>query len=197
MTRPIAALTLAALLSGAVAGTSLNDALADDTNSPATEASLMPVSAAASAAAATAADPSQATGFVHTAGRHFVGPDGTPFAIRGINLGNWLVPEGYMFKFRRMHAPKEINVLIERLIGPAEAKEFWDIFRENYVTEDDIRYLKAAGFNTVRVPLHYALFVDPSRAPGDPGYYDGPGYRLLDRVIGWCRTAGLKVIVDL
>lgn len=140
-----------------------------------------------------AAEANAATGFVHTAGRHFVGPDGTPFAIRGINLGNWLVPEGYMFKFRRMHAPKEINLLIERLIGPADAKAFWEVFRENYVTEDDIRYLKAAGFNTVRVPLHYALFMEAS----DPGKFDGPGYRLLDRVIGWCRAAGLKVIVDL
>lgn len=146
-----------------------------------------------SASSRAATDQPAATGFVHTAGRHFVGPDGTPFAIRGINLGNWLVPEGYMFKFRRMHAPKEINRLIERLVGPATAKEFWDSFRENYITEDDIRFIKAAGFNTVRVPLHYALFVDPE----DPGRYDGPGYRLLDRVIGWSRAAGLKVIIDL
>ena len=197
MTRPIVALALTALLGGAVAGTSLNEALADDATPQATEAGLAAVSASAAEAAVTAADPSHATGFVHTSGRHFVGPDGTPFAIRGINLGNWLVPEGYMFKFRRMHAPKEINVLIERLIGPEDAKAFWDIFRENYVTEDDIRYLKAAGFNTVRVPLHYALFVDPNVGPDDPSRYDGPGYRLLDRVIGWCRTAGLKVIVDL
>jgi hypothetical protein len=141
----------------------------------------------------TPASMAQATGYVHTAGKHFVGPDGTPFVIRGINLGNWLVPEGYMFKFRRMHAPKEINRLIERLVGPATAAEFWDIFRENYVTEDDIRFIKAAGFNTVRVPLHYALFMDLA----DPSRYDGPGYRLLDRVIAWSRAAGLKVIVDL
>ena len=143
-----------------------------------------------------------ATGFVHTAGRHFVGPDGTPFAIRGINLGNWLVPEGYMFKFRRMHAPKEINALIERLVGPADAKEFWDTFRENFVTEDDIRFLKAVGFNTIRVPLHYALFLDSSAdaqagTEDDASKYSGPGYRLLDRLIGWCRVAGIKVIIDL
>jgi len=147
-------------------------------------------------AGARADDSSQtgaATGFVHTDGKHFVGPDGTPFAIHGINLGNWLVPEGYMFKFRRMHAPKEINLLIERLIGPADAKEFWQVFRETYVTEDDIRFLKAAGFNTVRVPLHYALFVDPN----DPSHYTGEGYRLLDQLIGWAHAAGLKVIVDL
>jgi len=133
------------------------------------------------------------TGFIRTEGRHFVTPDGEPFAIRGINLGNWLVPEGYMFKFRRAHAPREINALIEYLIGPAEAAAFWTKFRENYITEDDIRFIKAAGFNTVRVPLHYALFVDRT----DTSTFDGPGYRLLDRLIGWCRTAGLKVIIDM
>jgi len=190
----IASLAVTLLLGSAVVGFQSDAALAQDAVAPdggATPAIMAP--GGTPHPDDPDAENSAATGFVHTAGKHFVGPDGTPFQIRGINLGNWLVPEGYMFKFRRMHAPKEINALIERLIGPADTKEFWDVFRETYVTEEDIRFLKAAGFNTVRVPLHYALFIDPN----DPSQYDGPGYRLLDRVIGWCRTAGLKVIVDL
>lgn len=193
MTRPTAstALVLTVLLSGAALGFLSGKTRADGITPSGIETATAAAMAGETAAAGN--DRGEATGFVHTAGRHFVGPDGTPFAIRGINLGNWLVPEGYMFKFRRMHAPKEINLLIERLVGPADAKAFWDSFRETYVTEEDIRYLKAAGFNTVRVPLHYALFMDPQ----DPSRFEGPGYRLLDRLIGWCRTAGLKVIVDL
>ena len=30
------------------------------------------------------------------------------FDVKGINLGNWLVPEGYMFKFTRAPSPSEI-----------------------------------------------------------------------------------------
>ncbi len=141
-------------------------------------------------AAATAPD-----GFIHAAGTGLVDGDGKPFAVKGINLGNWLVPEGYMFKFTQARAPKEIAAVIERLIGREDAARFWDTFRDVYVGEDDINFIKAAGFNTVRVPLHWGMFV----AEGGDGadHFDGPGWLLLDRLIAWCRTYGLRVIIDL
>ncbi len=154
---------------------------------------LLAITSLAGQAVADSAANAATAGFIHTDGKRFVGPDGKTFTIRGINLGNWLVPEGYMFKFRVAHAPHEINALIEHVLGPEEAARFWETFRENYVTEDDIRFIKAAGFNTIRVPLHYALFVDRT----DPTKFAGPGYALLDRVIGWSRAAGLKVIIDM
>ena len=33
-------------------------------------------------------------GFVSVRGRDLVGPDGRPLMLRGIGLGNWLLPEG-------------------------------------------------------------------------------------------------------
>jgi hypothetical protein len=39
--------------------------------------------------------------FIRAEGTHLVDGNGARFAIKGINLGNWLVPEGYMFKFKR------------------------------------------------------------------------------------------------
>ena len=38
--------------------------------------------------------------FVTTRGKEFIAPSGRPLLLRGINLGNWLMPEGYMFKFK-------------------------------------------------------------------------------------------------
>src|SRR6202041_520119 len=52
-----------------------------------------------------------------------------------------------------------------------------------------------AGFNTVRVPLNWRLFVAPGN--GSATRFEGPGWALLDRLVGWCRDAGLRVIVDL
>lgn len=121
---------------------------------------------------------------------------GEHFAIRGINLGNWLVPEGYMFQFRRARSPREIAAVVEALVGPESASRFWDTFRDVYIAEDDIRFIKAAGFNTVRVPLHWNLFVVPGEG-GAADRFEGPGWRLLDRLIAWCRAADLRVIVDL
>src|ERR1700678_1112595 len=133
--------------------------------------------------------------FIRAEGTPLVDGHGARFAIKGINLGNWLVPEGYMFKFKRARSPAEIADVIEALIGPEDAARFWTKFRDVYITEEDIRFIKAAGFNTVRVPLHWRLFVEP----GDEGTdrFEGPGWALIDRLVGWCREAGLHVILDL
>jgi endoglucanase len=136
--------------------------------------------------------------FIHADGAQLVDGQGERFAVKGINLGNWLVPEGYMFRFARKRAPSEIAEVIEALVGPEEAARFWGAFREDYVTQADIRFIKAAGFNTVRVPLHWRLFVAPGAADdGSADTFEGPGWALLDALVGWCREAGLRVIVDL
>ena len=139
-----------------------------------------------------------APNFIHAQGTQLVDGEGERFAVKGINLGNWLVPEGYMFKFARKRAPAEIADVIEALVGREEASRFWAAFREDYVTQADIRFIKAAGFNTVRVPLHWRLFVTPGAAEDGSGdTFAGQGWSLLDRLVGWCRDAGLRVIVDL
>jgi len=132
-------------------------------------------------------------GFVGIEGKQFVTPDGAPLRLRGINLGNWMVPEGYMFKFDRATSPKLIYTAIEQLVGERAAREFWTKFRDTYISRDDIRYIKSLGFNSIRVPLHYRLFVSER----DSRTLEGPGYALLDRLVAWCREAGLYVILDM
>jgi endoglucanase len=141
---------------------------------------------------------SAAPNFIRAEGTHLVDADGARFAVKGINLGNWLVPEGYMFDFKRKRAPSEIADVIGALIGPQEAARFWQQFRADYIAEPDIRFIKAAGFNTVRVPLHWRLFVEPGDAEdGSADRFEGPGWALVDRLVQWCRDADLRVILDL
>jgi endoglucanase len=136
-----------------------------------------------------------ATDFIHADGRRLVDGHGATFAVRGINLGNWLVPEGYMFKFTRARSPTEIAGVIEALLGPADAAAFWAKFRDIYIAKEDVDFIKAAGFNTVRVPLNWRLFATPDDSGTEQ--FEGPGWALLDRLVQWCRDAGLRVIVDL
>ncbi len=137
--------------------------------------------------------PAAADGFVRVEGRRFVQPDGRTFLIKGINLGNWLMPEGYMFKFEKMKSPRQIEAVMERLLGPADAAAFWRRFRDSYITEADIRFIKSTGFNTIRVPLHWKHFV----TEGAPPRFEGEGYALIDRMIGWAKRAGLRVVMDM
>src|SRR3981081_3227696 len=71
--------------------------------------------------------------FVTTRGREFIAPGGRPLLLRGINLGNWLMPEGYMFKFKAANSPRLIQVVVNQLVGPDEAARFWKAYRDNYI----------------------------------------------------------------
>ncbi|QQS35404.1 MAG: cellulase family glycosylhydrolase [Ignavibacteriales bacterium] len=131
--------------------------------------------------------------FVTVDGKNFIDVEGKPILLKGINLGNWLVPEGYMFHFKSVNAPRMIYEFFNVLVGEDEANKFWNSFRENYITKEDIHYIKSLGFNSVRIPFNYRLFVTESP------YYElkGVGYELLDKAIKWCREENLYVILDM
>ena len=112
--------------------------------------------------------------FVTTRGKEFIAPSGRPLLLRGINLGNWLMPEGYMFKFKAANSPRLIQVVVNQLVGQDEARRFWKAYRDNYITDEDIKFIKQAGFNSVRVPFNYRLFV----AEGETQRLEGVGYGL-------------------
>ncbi len=137
--------------------------------------------------------PSSNLGFVRSEGNRIVDPNGGTILLRGVNLGNWLVPEGYMFKLETHTAAWQIDLLVKEMVGPAEARTFWEQYREAYITRADIAYLKAVGLNSVRVPFDFRLLT-----PEDsPELWTGPGWGLLDQVVAWCRLEGLYVILDM
>jgi aryl-phospho-beta-D-glucosidase BglC (GH1 family) len=135
----------------------------------------------------------QTNAFVTTRGTDIVLPDGTPILLRGINLGNWLVPEGYMFKFTHANSPRRINETFTQLLGPEETKKFWKLFRDNYITKEDIAFIKKSGLNSIRVPFNYRLFVSEDHNIR----FAGPGWEMLDRVIKWCTEENLYVVLDM
>jgi len=132
--------------------------------------------------------------FVQVKGHDLIKPDGEKLFIVGTNLGNWLNPEGYMFGFQRMNAPRQINDLFSHLVGPDAAAEFWQQFKDNYITRDDIEYIASTGANTIRLPFHYKLFTDEDYM-GLTSSQDG--FARIDSVVSWCRDANLYLILDM
>ncbi len=131
--------------------------------------------------------------FFKTDGRDVLDTAGNKIILKGINLGHWLVPEGYMFKFKKTNAPRFINEAFSQLIGPYEAAEFWKEFQNHYVTYDDIKFIKSIGFNSIRVPFHYKLFNDETYL----GNTESRGFELLDSLINWCKTENLYMVLDM
>ena len=131
--------------------------------------------------------------FVTTRGKDVVSPNGKPLLLKGINLGNWLLPEGYMFKFKTANSPRRIETVVNQLIGEEEGRRFWKTYHQSYITREDIKFIKESGFNSVRVPFSYRLFVTET----EPRRLEGEGYRLLDDVVAWCKSENLYVILDM
>src|ERR1051326_4641810 len=98
-----------------------------------------------------------------------------------------------MFKFKSANSPRLIQEVLNELVGEDEARRFWKSYRDSYITEDDIRFIKQSGFNSVRVLFDYRLFV----IDGEPRKLEGVGSELLDRVVAWSRKQGLYVVLDM
>jgi endoglucanase len=132
--------------------------------------------------------------FFSIKGKDIIGPDGKDFLIKGTNLGNWLVPEGYMFGFSHANSPRLIDETLKEWAGPDFTRHFWKKYLASYVTSEDIHYLKSLGMNSIRVPFNYRLFTDEEYL-GAHG--SSRGFALLDSLIRWCRTERLYVILDM
>ena len=126
--------------------------------------------------------------FARTDHKQIVDASGKPLLAHAINLGNWMVPEGYMWLFDGgPQSATEIRALVWELLGPEVSASFWQKYRESYITREDIALIHRAGFNTMRVPLHYALFESD----------DAEGFKLLDQLLAWSRAENLYVVLDL
>lgn len=131
--------------------------------------------------------------FVSVSGKNFIDRDGKVLHLKGIGIGNWLLPEGYMWEFKNASSPFYISMLMNQLVGEVEAAKFWKEFRNNFITQEDIRFIKKSGFNHIRIAFNYRLFVNSDY----PNKLEGEGYFLLKRVIDWCKQENLYVILDM
>ena len=133
-------------------------------------------------------------GFVTVRGKDLVLPDGKKFYIQGTNLGNWLNPEGYMFGFSRTNSAWMIDLMIKQAAGPDFAAAFWKKFKDNYITRQDIEFIRQQGANTIRLPFNYKLFTDEDYMGLTHGQ---DGFARIDSVVTWCRDNGLYLILDM
>ena len=137
---------------------------------------------------------SRVDGFLRAEGRTMVNGRGEEILLTGMGVGNWLVPEGYMWRFSgNYNSPRRIEGLVRDLCGSVYSTYFWKRFRENYITEKDIRAMAEAGFNSVRLPINWRILMED-----EPGItWKEEGFRLIDRFLDWCETWRLYVILDV
>ena len=167
----------------------------------------------------------QALSQLQANGPKIVDANGQEIILKGMGLGGWMLQEGYMMK----PGFGGTQGYVKRLLfnagqTNAQVEAFYQGWRDNFITKADIDYLAAKGFNCVRLPLHYELFltarqraVRVSVSKGTVPYsayvdslntwytknqlFTDPssleGIRLVNEVLSWCGGNRMYVVLDL
>ncbi|SHN16786.1 cellulase family glycosylhydrolase [Chitinophaga sp. CF418] len=142
---------------------------------------------------------SRGQGFLRAKGTQIVNQKGENVLLRGIGLGGWMLQEGYMLRVNGQGQQHKIRAGIESLIGPQRTQEFYDAWLENHTTKADIDSLKAWGFNSVRLPMHFNLYtlpVDKEPVAGQNTWLE-KGFAMTDSLLAWCKANHMYLILDL
>ena len=169
--------------------------------------------------------PTLAQSLLQASGPKIVNASGQEVLLKGMNLGGWMLQEGYMMKPGYGGTQGSIKKLLYNAgQSDTQVESFYQQWRDNFITRADINYIAAKGFNCVRLPMHYELFLTPSQRAvrndvikGTVSYssyvnsltdwyntgqlFTDPAsleaIRLIDRTLDWCGTNNMYVVLDL
>jgi endoglucanase len=176
-------------------------------------------------AAATAHAQTQSAPLLHAEGPKIVDAQKHEVLLQGMNLGGWLLQEGYMMKPGYGGTQGSVKkVLYQAGLSDAAVEKFYQQWRDNFITKADIDFIAQQGFNCIRLPLHYDLFLTPAQRAVRNGVIRGTvpyadylaklkewqqkgelfkepqqleAIRLIDKTLGWCAANKLYVVLDL
>lgn len=141
-----------------------------------------------------------AQGFLRAEGKKIVNENGENVILRGIGTGNWMLMEGYMMKTEGVAGTQhEFEQKLTETIGEEKTKEFFNTWLENHFTKTDVDSMKAWGFNSVRVAMHYKWFTPPIEEEIIPGNITWifKGFQMIDKLLSWCKANEMYLILDL
>ncbi|GGC31963.1 hypothetical protein GCM10011386_25090 [Parapedobacter defluvii] len=160
-------------------------------------------------------------------GNKVVNTQNEEVVLRAVGLGYWLLQEGYMLNpHDQSKAATQWQMkrnYYNQGLTEEQVETFYRQWRDNFITKKDIDYIASLGFNSVRLPMHYDLFLTPEqralrhsviRNPATLDTYthalaawndtgdlftkdDLDGFILIDRLLDWCAANNLYVVLDL
>jgi endoglucanase len=157
-------------------------------------------------------------------GTRIVNASNQEVILKGVGLGAWLLQEGYMMNPSTGGTQWSFKKLLyDQGQTDAQVEAFYQSWRDNFITQADINWIADQGFNCVRIPMHYELFLTSSQravrnsvARNSANYNNyvtqltnwyntnqlftdpnSEGFRTLQNCLNWCAARGMYVIVDL
>ncbi len=130
--------------------------------------------------------------FLKVSAGRIVDETSKPVRLKGVNLGGWLMMEGYMMGGRNI-PEKSFREGFLKALGPDALADFTRTFHDSFIREEDIRIIKSWGANCVRIPFNYRLIEFEDR----PFSLNEEGLSCLNRAVQWCEENGLYCILDM
>ncbi|MBI5706178.1 MAG: cellulase family glycosylhydrolase [Armatimonadetes bacterium] len=131
---------------------------------------------------------------LHCKDKSLATSSGKTVALKGVNLGGWLVEEIWMTPFVNAATPggKEEVVdhaslwsTVEKRLGRAAMLRVRDAYRANWITDADFARIRSAGFNHVRLPFLVELLEEKG------------GLQLLKNAVASAKKHGLYTVLDM
>lgn len=130
--------------------------------------------------------------FLSSQGNSIVNSKNKSILLRGVNLGGWLMMEGYILHGRNI-PEKAFKQRLIKSYGKKETESFMDEFRSSFIQEDDFRNISDLKLNCIRLPFNFRLIENEKR----PFEYNEKGIDYLEKALGWCEENNIYCILDM
>ncbi|WP_262244973.1 glycoside hydrolase family 5 protein [Parapedobacter soli] len=160
-------------------------------------------------------------------GKKVVNTQNQEVVLRAVGLGYWLLQEGYMLnphdQSKAANQWQMKRIYYNEGLSEADVEHFYAEWRDNFITRKDVDYIASLGFNSVRLPMHYDLFLTKEQRAvrhevirGQitlldytntlATWYDAgnlferddlDGFTIIDQLLEWCEANNLYVVLDL
>jgi aryl-phospho-beta-D-glucosidase BglC (GH1 family) len=129
--------------------------------------------------------------FLHTNGKLIETESHNVVFLRGTCVGGWMNMENFI----NGYPGTEISLRehMEKRLGKEKGALFFDEMISNFLSEEDIIFIKSTGATCIRLALNYRHFEDDEH----PYTYKESGFKLLSHIIELCEKNQLYVILDM
>ncbi|UEG54657.1 cellulase family glycosylhydrolase [Mucilaginibacter daejeonensis] len=137
--------------------------------------------------------------YLKASGRIITDAKGKKVILRGMGLGGWMLQEGYMFRLGNVGQQYRIKEKIVGVAGQEYVDRFYDKWLNMHTRKIDVDSMASWGFNSIRLPMHYALYTLPADKEPVPGKdtWIEKGFALTDSLLKWCKANHIYLILDL
>ncbi len=129
--------------------------------------------------------------FLRTKQKKIVTEKGEEVFLRGTAVGGWMNMENFINGFPGTESA--LKEVMEQRLGKEKTTLFFENMMDNFLNEEDIKFISSTGVNCVRLAVNYRHFEDDE----NPYVYKEEGFRRLKNVLALCEKYHIYAILDM